>query len=402
MRFVLVSQQYPPETAGGGIGTQTHAKAHGLARLGHDVVVISHSRDDRRREHRDGSVRVIRIPGFDERMRLNTTEAWWLSYSLEVAAVITQLHQQSPIDLVDFPEYGAEGFAWLLNRPAECPIATVIQLHGSLVMLTSTIGWPDADSELYRTGTFMEGACLRLADAVFSSSACSADWCARAYGIRREAIEVIHTGIDTDLFSPRNVPKEERPTVVFAGRITRSKGVATLVEAVLRLAPGVPGLQLRLIGRADREFHGWISHRASSSGIPGVVDMIGYVPREDLPDQLSRAHVFAAPSMYEGGPGFVYLEAMACGLPVIACSGSGAAEVVHPGSNGILVPPADVDALTAALEQLLDDDVRRTMGAQARLDVLESADSRVCLRRIEAFYRSVIAAVDPAKAGVAG
>ena len=402
MRFVLVSQQYPPETTGGGIGTQTYAKAHGLARLGHDVVVISHSRDDRRREYRDGSVRVIRIPGFDERMRLNTTEAWWLTYSLEVAAAITRLHQQSPIDLIDFPEYGAEGFAWLLNRPAECPIATVIQLHGSLVMLTSTLGWPDADSELYRTGTFMEGTCLRLADAVFSSSACSADWCARAYGIRRDAIEVIHTGIDTDLFSPRNVPKEERPTVVFAGRISRSKGVATLVEAVLRLAPNVPGLQLRLIGRADREFHDWISHRASSSGIPGLVDMIGYVPREDLPDQLSRAHVFAAPSMYEGGPGFVYLEAMACGLPVIACSGSGAAEVVHQGSNGLLVPPADVDALAVALEKLLDDDVRRTMGARARLDVLESADSRLCLRRIEAFYRSVIAAVHPAKAGVTG
>ncbi|HYU53328.1 MAG TPA: glycosyltransferase, partial [Gemmatimonadaceae bacterium] len=96
MRFALVSQQYPPETADGGIGTQTHAKAHGLTRLGHDVVVISHSLDDRRREQRDGAVRVIRIPGFDERMRMNTTEAWWLAYSLEVAAAITQLHQQSP------------------------------------------------------------------------------------------------------------------------------------------------------------------------------------------------------------------------------------------------------------------------------------------------------------------
>ena len=402
MRFALVSQQYPPETADGGIGTQTHAKAHGLAGLGHDVVVISHSLDDRRREQRDGAVRVIRIPGFDERMRMNTTEAWWLAYSLEVAAAITQLHQQSPIDLIDFPEYGAEAFAWLLNRPAEDPIATVIQLHGSLAMLAGTIGWPDADSELYRTGTFMEGTCLRLADAVFSSSACSADWCARTYGIRRDAIEVIHTGIDTDHFSPRNVPKEERPTVVFTGRISRSKGVATLVEAVLRLAPKVPGLQLRLIGRAKREFHDWISHRTSSSGMAGLVDMIGYVPRETLPDHLSRAHVFAAPSMYEGGPGFVYLEAMACGLPVVACSGSGAAEVVLHGRNGVLVPPADVDALAGALERLLDDDVRQTMGARARQDVLEFADTRQCLRRIEAFYRSVIATTDPARTGVTG
>src|SRR5207249_9593220 len=222
--------------------------------------------------------------------------------------------------------------------------------------------------ELYRTGTFMEGTCLRLADAVFSSSACSADWCARTYGIRRDAIEVIHTGIDTAHFSPRNVPKEERPTVVFAGRISRSKGVATLVEAVLRLAPNVPGLQLRLIGRADREFHDWISQRTLSSGIPGLVDMIGYVPREDLPDHLSRAHVFAAPSMYEGGPGFVYLEAMACGLPVIACSGSGVEEVVTPGENGLLVAPGDISALVSALRTLLcNPELRQSMGARAQI-----------------------------------
>src|SRR5207249_7514337 len=229
--------------------------------------------------------------------------------------------------------------------------------------------------ELYRTGTFMEGTCLRLADAVFSSSACSADWCARTYGIRRDAIEVIHTGIDTAHFSPRNVPKEERPTVVFAGRISRSKGVATLVEAVLRLAPNVPGLQLRLIGRAKREFHDWISHRTSSSGMAGLVDMIGYVPRETLPDHLSRAHVFAAPSMYEGGPGFVYLEAMACGLPVVACSGSGAAEVIIPGETGFLAPANDLNGLIRVLHQLLNDNESRLkMARLARRYVVNHAD----------------------------
>src|SRR5206468_1258045 len=120
------------------------------------------------------------------------------------------------------------------------------------------------------------------------------------------------------------------------------------------------------------------------------------------PDHLSRAQVFAAPSMYEGGPGFVYLEAMACGLPVIACSGSGDSEVVHHGSKGLLVALAAVDALAGALEKLVDDGVRRTMGARARLDVLESADSRLCLTRIEALYRSVLAAVDPARASMTG
>ena len=91
----------------------------------------------------------------------------------------------------------------------------------------------------------------------------------------------------------------------------------------------------------------------------------------ELPEHLSRAHVFAAPSLYEGGPGFVYLEAMACGLPVIACAGSGAAEVVFPGENGLLVPPGDVDALADALRQLLGDAIGRAeMGERARRYVL--------------------------------
>src|SRR5207249_1671321 len=116
---------------------------------------------------------------------------------------------------------------------------------------------------------------------------------------------------------------------------------------------------------------------------------------EELPDHLSRAHVFAAPSLYEGGPGFVYLEAMACGVPVIACAGSGAGEVVIPENNGLLVPPGDVGSLVSALRRLLTDAaLRETMGARARKFAVEHADSKQCLRRIEAFYRSVRAAAD--------
>jgi glycosyltransferase involved in cell wall biosynthesis len=115
----------------------------------------------------------------------------------------------------------------------------------------------------------------------------------------------------------------------------------------------------------------------------------GFVERERLPDELSRARVFAAPSRYEGGPGFVYLEAMACGLPVIACAGSGAAEVVIPGENGALVPPGDVPAVADALRKLLGGE-RDAMARRARAYAVEHADGERCLDRIEAFYRSVV------------
>jgi glycosyltransferase involved in cell wall biosynthesis len=128
-----------------------------------------------------------------------------------------------------------------------------------------------------------------------------------------------------------------------------------------------------------------------SARLPDLLDAPGFVDRTELPEHFSRAYIFAAPSEYEGGPGFVYLEAMACGLPVIACAGSGAAEVVRQGENGLLVPPRDVEALTTALRSLLKDDLlREKMGAFARQFVIRAADSRACIRKLEAFYAAVV------------
>jgi glycosyltransferase involved in cell wall biosynthesis len=398
MRIVLVSQEYPPETARGGVGTQTYAKAHGLARLGHDVWVISHSGDQRRHEYRDGQVTVVRISGFDSGVPMHTTEAWWLTYSAAVAAELTSLDRRADLDVIDFPEFGAEGFVWLLNRPSAGRVPVVIQLHGPLAMLAETIGWPDVDSEFYRTGTFMEATCLRLADAVYSSSACSADWCARAYGMPRDRIEVIHTGVDTDHFSPCAHRKDASPTIIFVGRIVASKGVDLLVDAGVRLAAEIPTLRLCLVGRGEPDFVASLAARAAASGRGDLIELAGYVSRDELPRYLSRAHVFAAPSSYEGGPGFVYLEAMACGLPVVACSGSGSDEVVIPDVNGLLVEPRDLDTLVDALRSLLTDAGRReAMGTRARRFAIERADSKHCLQRLEGFYRSVaVAGVDVA------
>jgi glycosyltransferase involved in cell wall biosynthesis len=200
--------------------------------------------------------------------------------------------------------------------------------------------------------------------------------------------------VDTNLFRPLAAAKADRPTIVFAGRIAASKGVETLLEAVLRLAAELPDLHLCMLGRGDPHIMAKLQGQAQASGWPDLLDLAGFVPREALPAQLNRAHVFAAPSWYEGGPGFVYLEAMACGLPVIACSGSGAAEVVQHGENGLLVTPRDVDGLVAALHRLLLEPAERAaIGQRARSYVLREADSRNCLRQMAAFYSGVAAGV---------
>jgi len=290
-----------------------------------------------------------------------------------------------------FPEWGAEGYVHLLNQTEWNHIPTIVHIHGPTVMFAHTMGWPEFDSELYRTGSTMEATCLRLADAVSSSSSCSTEWCTKHYALEREPIPTLHTGVDTSLFFPREVPKAERPTIIFVGNIARNKGVDLLLDAVCVLAREFVGLKLRLIGRGDEALSKELAERANASGFPDLLEMAGYVAREELPIHLSQAQVFAGPSTYEGGPGNVYLEAMACGLPVIACSGSGVSELLVDGENGFMVPPKELDALVVRLRELLSDSEKReTMGARARQRIVNEATSNLCLKRLEDFYVEIV------------
>ena len=392
LRIVLVSQEYPPQTARGGIGSQTHVKAHGLAARGHEVVVLSQSIDDRRHEYSDDLVRVIRIPVINADAPMATEIAQWLTYSSQVAAELDRLCRSARQDVIDFPEWACEGYVHLLNRTERNYVPVAVHLHGPLVMFAHTMHWPELDSEFYRIGTHMEQTCLRLADAVFSSSHCSARWCSEYYGARRENIPRLHTGVDTGLFRPKPIAASTPPTIMFVGKITRNKGVKILLEAACRLIEQFPTLRLVIIGQGEREVVAELRAMARHNAVEDMLELRGYIHRDELPSHLTEAYVFAAPSMYEGGPGLVYLEAMACGLPVVACSGSGASEVVDNGQNGFLVAPHDVEALTGVLRRLLaDNELREQMGARARRFVVAEGDSRVCLDRLESFYRHVAA-----------
>jgi glycosyltransferase involved in cell wall biosynthesis len=391
MRIALVSQEFPPETGSGGIGTQAFAKAHGLAGRGHDVHVISHSVDDDRHESHSGKVHVIRIPGYEAELPTYTDQVRWLTYSMCVAAELSQLHARVELDLAEFAEWGCEAYIHLLNQTAANRIPAAIHLQGPIVMFAHAIGWPDPNSEFFRVARTMEGTCLRLADGIYSSSRCSAEWCERYHKLDAALIPVIHTGIDTTLFRPMPVEKYERPTIAFVGRLETNKGVDVLVDAGCRLADEYPDLCIQLFGKANPKVVRDLNQKARHAGHPNLIDLPGFVARERLPEFLSRAHVFAAPSEYEGGPGFVYLEAMACGLPVIGCTGSGSAEVIEDGVTGFLVPPRDVDALHDVLARLLSDKAARyDMGRRARNYVECEANSNDCLQRLETFYFEVI------------
>jgi glycosyltransferase involved in cell wall biosynthesis len=395
MMIALVSQDYPTTTVRGGIAAQTWRKARGLAALGHDVHVIAHGADERPTEARDGRVVVERIPGPEARGTLpGDAAAWTAAWSCDVADALARLAARAPVDLVDVPDYGAEGFAWLAGRPAGGP-HVALHLHGSLAALADGLGWPEPGSEHLRVGTALEDACLRLADSIYSSSAWSARWCERRLGRPEGSIPVLHAGVETDLFAP-GLPPAGPPTVLFVGRIARSKGADVVVEAALRVAREIPGVRLRMFGRPEGDLDRRLRKSAEDAGRPDLLTTAGGLSRERLVAEMQGAHVFAAPSPFEAGPGLVYLEAMSAGLPAVACSGSGVTELLDE-ETGALVPPHDPDALAKALLRVLGDEPRRRrMAAEARRRVLSAADTRYCVARIADHYARAV------RAGVVG
>jgi glycosyltransferase involved in cell wall biosynthesis len=302
MKIALVSQEYPPETARGGIGTQTFAKAVGLSNLGHQVFVISRSIDLNRHEICNNGISVIRIPGVEKQMSEMTDAVQWLTHSMAVAIEIETLNKRVGLDIIDFPEWAAEGYIHLLNRTDWNKIPVVIQLHGPLVMFAHTMNWPEMNSEFYRVGTHMESTCVQLADVVYSSSRCSTEWIKKYYDSQKTDIPTIHLGIDTQLFSPQAIEKHTRPTILFIGKIVKNKGVEELVDAACQLVKEIPDLRLRMIGRGDEQLIQKLRNKAMQYGATDLLDFAGFINKNKLPEEISRAHVFAAPSYYEGGP----------------------------------------------------------------------------------------------------
>lgn len=155
--------------------------------------------------------------------------------------------------------------------------------------------------------------------------------------------------------------------LVSVGRQDHQKGQRFLIGALARLLPHHPDVRLLVVGREGGETVA-LQNAARSLGLSERVHFLGH--REDVPDILAAADVFAFPSLFEGYPGAV-LEAMALGLPIVASAIPPTREILEDGDTGLLVPPSDEVALTRALDRVLRSaELRRRLGDRARLGFL--------------------------------
>lgn len=193
----------------------------------------------------------------------------------------------------------------------------------------------------------------------------------RAQGVPAERMRLVRNAIDPAKFaggaaSP-SAPADRRDILLVA-RLHPNKGHADLIRAFARLARDFPGHDLRFAGTGDPACEASLRSLARALRLDDRVHLLG--DRADIPDLLARAAVFALPSRQEGLP-LTVLEAMAAGLPVVACRIPGLDEIAPVAAGGpLLVPPGDADRLAGALALLLSrPELRDRLGAQARRSV---------------------------------
>ncbi|WP_134682206.1 glycosyltransferase family 4 protein [Paracoccus ravus] len=237
---------------------------------------------------------------------------------------------------------------------------------------------------------------IRQQDALIATSPQAASY------LERPAKVILH-GVDLSVFHPSPRREELRAELGFApddivigcfGRIRAQKGVDLLVEAALRLFPTRPRARLIFTGRVtadNQKFTDDLKARIEAAGLSDRIQFLGEVPWEQVVQNYQAIDLFAAPARWEGF-GLTPLEAMACGVPVVATRVGAFETLIREGETGSLVAREDADALTEALERWLDDDAMREAARQAaRLHVATNHAIEGEARAIVEVYRKLLA-----------
>lgn len=337
----------------GGAETQLVRIAAGLAESGHEVTVASLLRMDELRPVLDrAGVPVVDIP-----------TAGLAGPVTALAATVGLLRRRRPEVVVSF-DYQSNVLGRLAGRT--CGVPVVVSSIRS-----EHFGGPRRDAVLRLT----DRACTLT---VVNSEA-AADGLTRRGVVPPTRLRVIPNGIDVAAHVQSTGSREGvraqlgvRPDAFLwlaVGHLRPQKDYANLLRAVRQLRPGSgPGYQVRIAGAGDL----LDELRAMAAGL-GVDDRVRFLgPRADVPDLLAAADALVLSSRHEGMPNAV-MEALAVGLPVVATTVGGVAELVQDSGSGRLVPREDPVELGAAMRGLmaLPEARRRVMGEAGRAHVTD-------------------------------
>lgn len=371
MRILVLSHMYP-NPINPVYGIFVHDQVLALEKLGHDLRVISpvavapfplpvlsakwrNYAGIPKAANIDGiqvrHPRVLNLPGGAMLDRVGT--AWYRS----LRKPVQELYSQFPFDIIHCHVALPDGHAgMLLAKEYNKPVIAFV--HGADFHATLHRGkrYRDALRQVLKT-------CNRVVTVSTKLEKIGVDLTGDS-----SLFETIPNGINLDKVYTGPSPLAEiyrNKTVLLAvGNLKETKGFDLAIQALARLNQNHPQLCLLIAGSGPEAEN--LRALAAQLGVEEKVEFLGRLEHAKVMEYMSLADVFVLPSWQEGF-GVVYVEAMAHGLPIIGCQGQGIADIIESGKNGILVPPRDIDALVAALEDLVTNPGRaREIGAEGR------------------------------------
>jgi glycosyltransferase involved in cell wall biosynthesis len=356
MRILVLNYEFPP--LGGGAGNVTAQITRHLVRNGAEVVVLtSHFKGLPRVEQRDGYT-IHRVPAMRRRLdRCSVPEMG--AYVLGAIGPALKLASSFRPDLMHV----------YFGMPTGVVALLVHQLKGIPYLLSLQGG--DVPGFLGKELALLHGATLPMSKLVWSRAGALI---VNSKGLHERAVktlpgrtfEIVPNGVDLEAYRPAQVrADDDKVRLIFVGRFANQKGLPYLLRSLATFAPSeLRKLEVELVGGGPEEER--LKALTSELNLSEVVRFPGWVSREEIIARYQRADLFVLPSLDEGMP-LVLLEAMACGKPVVGTEISGTRELVQHGANGLLVPPADVDALAQALRTVVaDPNLRERMGRKSR------------------------------------
>ena len=212
---------------------------------------------------------------------------------------------------------------------------------------------------------------IRRMDAVVATSARSAAFLEREATVIRHGIDLaeFHPAADVPALRARLGLPDGRLAGCF-GRIRPQKGTDRFVRAMIAHLPQHPGWSAAVMGGVTPDFRSFRDGLVEEVRAAGLADRIRFLPEAEgfsIAPWFQALDLYVAPQRHEGF-GLTPLEAMACGVPVVATDAGAAGELVVPDATGLVVPRADDAALEAAIGRALADDAARTRWAAAGPD----------------------------------
>jgi len=380
MRIMIVTDHYPPTI--GGVPTVTHGLAHDFADRGHQVWVVAPSqgsRDERRLEHK---VRVYRFSSFE-----------WPAYKalripflpfVSIRNLLKRsdphiIHIHSPVVLGNIAQILAGG----LRKPV------IVTNHYLPVNISPALSSDPVFSKPFSSisYSYLVNFCNRCEYVTAPTN--TALNLLYDHGLRAPA-RVISNGIDLKKFTPGerseqvlqrlNLPLD-RQIVLHVNRLYNEKRIDVLLDAAAKMKSNA---HIALAGAGPLEAD--LREQAERLNLGDRVSFLGFVRDADLLALRRSSDVFVIPSEAEL-QSLSTMEAVACGLPVVAANSYALPELVHHGENGYLFQPGNSDELASYVDKLLADPALRTKMGQKSLEVIAKHERSKILDQWESLYR---------------